>query len=373
MSVQVSYKKQTLFGIILLLCVFSIVETGSRFYEFFLQGCGLEDASTLSNYDYLLKRYICYDQQSIEYVNQPVLTIVPNQHFTTININNEGFRGAEINVSKTNNDYRIIMIGGSTVFGAGLSNDNQTIPYELNKKFGEKYNNVEVINAGISSITSFEELYHFKEKLIHLEPNLVIIYDGANDVSYKRTSDPEILNTDKDKLQIKDFQRYLRSPVVMYRYVLLPISYSLPTNILDTVDVSVTNNSSIYNSSNLPQLITTIWYDRMNEFCQISNEKQIKSIVIIQPTLDHGKKPLSDYEYSIYTENIFNKKTFNMLIQKSENLTNCSGVYDFTNVFENTNSGVYVDSVHLNNLGNKIIANNIYEKIIPIVLEDISN
>ena len=35
MSVQISYKKQTLFGIILLLCVFSIFETGSRFYEFF--------------------------------------------------------------------------------------------------------------------------------------------------------------------------------------------------------------------------------------------------------------------------------------------------------------------------------------------------
>ena len=373
MSVQVSYKKQTLFGIILLLCVFSIVETGSRFYEFFLQDCKLENAQTLSEYDYLLKRYICYDQQIIEYAHQPVLSIIPNQHFTTININNDGFRGTEINLSKINDNYRIIMIGGSTVFGSGMSNDNQTIPYELNKKIGEKYSHVEVINAGISSITSFEELYHFKEKLIQLEPNLVIIYDGSNDVHYKITSDPEILNSDEDKIQIKNFQKYLRSPVVMYRNVVVPIINSQIVNTLDTVDVSVTNNSSIHNNSQLSQLITTIWYDRMNEFCQISNEKQIKSIVIIQPTLDQGKKPLSDYEYSIYTENIFNKKTFNMLIQKSENLTNCSGVYDFTNVFENTDSGVYVDRVHLNNLGNKIIANNIYEKILPIVLEDILN
>jgi len=371
MSVQVSYKKQTLFGIILLLCVASIFETGARFYEFFVQDCNLDDAVTLSEYDYFLKRYICYDQQIIEYANQPVLTIVPNQHFTTININNEGFRGKEINVSKTNNDYRIIMIGGSTVFGASLSNDNQTIPFELNKKFGEKYNNVEVINAGISSITSFEELYHFKEKLIQLEPNMVIIYDGANDVDYKRTSDPENLDTDKDKLQIKDFQKYLRSPVVMYRTILVPIINSETVNILDTDDVSVTSNSSIHNSSNLPQLITSLWYDHIKEFCQISNEKQIKSIVIIQPTLDQSKKPLTDYEYSIYQENILNKKIFDMLIQKSENLTNCSGVYDFTNVFENTDSGVYVDWVHLNGLGNKIIANNIYEKILPTVLEDI--
>jgi len=360
MSVQVSYKKQTLFGIILLLCVFSIVETGSRFYEFFLQDCGVADAQTLSEYDYFLKRYICYDQQIVAYVHQPVLTMIPNQHLTTININNEGFRGAEINVSKTNNDYRIIMIGGSTVFGSGMPNDNLTIPYQLNKKFGEKYDNVEVINAGISSITSFEELYYFKEKLIQLEPDLVIIYDGFNNIHYKITSEPKILDTDKDKLQLKDFQKYLRSPVVIYRYVLLPImNYSPTTNTLD-----------VQGQQEIPQLITSLWYDHMKEFCQISNEKQIKSIVIIQPTLDQDKKPLSDYEYSIYEKNISNKKIFEMLIQKSGNLTNCSGVYDFTNVFENTDSGVYVDRVHLNALGNKIIATNIFEKILPIVLEN---
>ena len=365
MSVQISYKKQTLFGIILLLCVFSIFETGSRFYEFFLQDCGIDE------YDYFLTRYICYDQQSIIYENKPVLTIIPNQHLTTININNEGFRGAEINVLKNNNDYRIIMIGGSTVFGAGMPNDNLTIPYQLNKKFEEKYNNVEVINAGISSITSFEELYHFKEKLIHLEPNLVIIYDGANDVHNKITIDPEIPNTDKDNLKMKDFQKYLRSPVVMYRHVVLPIMNSEAVNTLDITDVSTTDSSN-HNSSQIPQLIASLWFDHINEFCQISNEKQIKSIVIIQPSLDQDKKSLSDYEYSIYKKNILDKKIFDMLIQKSEKLTSCSGVYDFTNIFENTDFSVYLDRVHLNESGNKIIANNIYEKILPIVLEDIS-
>ena len=256
-------------------------------------------------------------------------------------------------------------------FGAGMPNDNLTIPYQLNKKFEEKYNNVEVINAGISSITSFEELYHFKEKLIHLDPNLVIIYDGANDVHNKITSDPEILNTDKDNLEMKDFQKYLRSPVVMYRHVVLPIMNSEAVNTLDITDVSTTDSSN-HNSSQIPQLIVSLWFDHINEFCQISNEKQIKSIVIIQPSLDQDKKSLSDYEYSIYKKNILDKKIFDMLIQKSEKLTSCSGVHDFTNIFENTDYSVYLDRVHLNELGNKIIANNIYEKILPIVLEDIS-
>ena len=42
-------------------------------------------------------------------------------------------------------------------------------------------------------------------------------------------------------------------------------------------------------------------------------------------------------------------------------------------VFENIEKGVYFDKVHLNNLGNKIIAEKIYEKILPIVLKDLKN
>ena len=371
MSVQVSYKKQGLFYLILLLCVFTVFESGSRFYEFFIQECMLESAETLREYDYFLKRYICYDQQNLVYANQPVLTIIPNQHFTTVNINNEGFRGDEIDISNTNNDYRIIMIGGSTVFGSGLSNDEQTIPYELNKIFNKKYTGIEVINAGISSITSFEELYHFKEKLIHLKPDLVIFYDGVNDVRYKKTVDPEILNIE-DELQMKDFQKYLRSPVVIYRYVLLPIINSQSDNVMDNNNSVNDTNSNSYNFQ-LSNSITSLWYEHISEFCEISKNEQIKSIVIIQPSLNQNKKPLSDYEQSIYEKDNHTKKTFNMLIQKSDGLTNCSKVYDFTNIFENTFSGVYYDTVHLNNHGNKIVAEKIYEKILPVVIEDIQN
>jgi lysophospholipase L1-like esterase len=369
MSVQVSYKKQGLFYLILLLCVFTVVESGSRFYEFFGQDCKLAGAETLGEYDYFLKRHICYDQQILMYTQQPVLTIIPNQHFTTININNDGFRGDEINISKSDNDYRIIMIGGSTVFGTGLSNDKQSIPSELNKIFDKKYTNVEVINAGISSITSFEELYHFKEKLIHLKPDLVIFYDGHNDVEYRNTSDPQILNI-SDELKIKDFQKYLRSPVVLYRYVLLPIIHSQTENVMDNNNSINTTNSNSYNFQ-LSNSITSLWYEHITEFCKISKNEQIKSIVIIQPSLNQNKKPLSEYEKSIYEKSSHTQKTFDMLIQKSDNLTNCSNVYDFTNIFENTFSGVYMDSVHLNNYGNKIIAEKIYEKILPIVIEDI--
>ena len=372
MSVQVGYRKQFLLCIILLLCLFSIIELSARFYEYFLQPCGVVQFPGYGEYDYFLKRHICYDQHTLAYSNTPVLTIIPNQHFRTIDINNDGFRNAEINTPKTNQNYRIFIIGGSTVFGSGLINGDLTIPAQLNKKIQENYSNVEVINAGISSITSFEELYHFKEKLIHMEPNMVIFYDGSNDVTYKNI-DPKIQNTDNDnKLKLKYFQQFLRSPIVIYRYVLLPI---INLDIMNNSNMNSTfsNYSSSDYNDKISLSIASLWYDHVSEFCQISNEIDIKSVVIIQPTLWQNKKSHSSFEESIYVNDIHVEKTFDMLIQKSNELNNCSGVYDFTYAFENVTSTVYMDPVHLYPYGNQIIADQIYEKIIPIVIEDIKS
>mgnify|MGYP001124447230 CR=1 FL=1 len=96
---------------------------------------------------------------------------------------------------------------------------------------------------------------------------------------------------------------------------------------------------------------------------QISTENNFESIVIIQPALYTGKKPLSDFEKSIYEKNTHGEKTFEKIIQNSRNLNSCSLVLDFSNVFENISDGVYFDQAHVNNMGNKIIAKKIADEI----------
>ena len=44
------------------------------------------------------------------------------------NLNSLGFRGPEFSEIKPSNTYRIFMVGGSTMFGAGASSDEATIP-----------------------------------------------------------------------------------------------------------------------------------------------------------------------------------------------------------------------------------------------------
>ena len=103
-----------------------------------------------------------------------------------------------------------------------------------------------------------------------------------------------------------------------------------------------------------------------NSFCEISEMKNIESIVIIQPALYNEKKLLSNFEESIVRENIHGQKTFEEIIENSKNLENCSLVLDYTAIFENVSDSIYFDQVHTNSLGNKIIYDSKYFKKIFI-------
>jgi len=102
----------------------------------------------------------------------------------TSNLNSLGFRGAEFSEIKPQNTYRIFMVGGSTMIGSGESSDETTIPGILQKIFDSNASvqKIEVINAGMSGGNSNTELHLIDKKLISFSPDLVIVYDGWNDL-----------------------------------------------------------------------------------------------------------------------------------------------------------------------------------------------
>ena len=182
MSVQVSYKKQFVFGFILVLIILSVIEIGMKIYDYYEPNCRFIESDVYIGMSFEQKRDICNDNGKLVWNNNP-LRLVPNQHFKTINVNSEGFRGSEL---QKNPDYRIFMIGGSTTFGVGTT-DNTTIPSYFEQFVSndfEKYN-VEVINAGIPKAYSFTEKNLIKDKLLNYDPDLLIIYDGWNDLEHE--------------------------------------------------------------------------------------------------------------------------------------------------------------------------------------------
>ena len=218
----------------------------------------------------------------------------PNQHSSTININDFGFRGAEFSLEKEVNSFRIFVVGGSTVYGSGSTSDNTTIPAFLQSNF-EQLNldvKVEVINAGISGAFSADEVKRVREHILQFDPDLILVYGGVNDFMV-----PYEMHLDSDKLKssiaheiILKFRTFL--PFYKTPLILPEIYNSLITNagIKGTEDMA-------HNRTNDPYILekAEIWKNRWLDICNFGQDKNFETIVILQPILGSGTKILSPF------------------------------------------------------------------------------
>ena len=186
MSVQVSYKKQTLLGIIGITILLLAIEVIANAWWLTQINCEFEENEIFQNINEEKKRQLCLDFYEIKTSNDE---IIPNQSTDSITINTLGFRGGEFAEIKPSDTYRIFMVGGSTMFGAGATSDNTTIPGYLQQLLNDKDFgfDVEIINSGIQGADSYTELKFIEQKLIAFSPDLIIIYDGWNDLRANHT------------------------------------------------------------------------------------------------------------------------------------------------------------------------------------------
>ena len=108
MSVQVSYKKQSLLGIILLLILFLAVEAAANVWWVTQVNCEFEENEIFMNMDEEKRRQLCVDLYEVKTSGDE---LIPNQQSKSITINSLGFRGEEFSSEKLDDVYRIFMLG----------------------------------------------------------------------------------------------------------------------------------------------------------------------------------------------------------------------------------------------------------------------
>ena len=317
MSVQVSYKKQIILGIILLVIFLVVIEVIVNIWLYNFYRCDFEDNEIFSNMAPELKRQMCLESLGNEFVDERIMweegTRVEERYGgwdeNIVNFNSEGFRGSEFTKEKSEDVYRIFITGGSTTIGMGVF-DNQTYPYYLQQMFNEVNlgKRVEVINIGWPGWSSLDEVKIIKTKFIEYNPNLFIVYDGWNDTL----------------LTIRDH----------------------------------------------PKGSATQWKERWIEICELGKQSGFDTIIILQPMLGTGNKVLTNQE----RERLTFKNTQQIMEvypsfvkQISDLKNNCTGVSDFRNIFDNTQKPIYFDAGHTSPLGNQIIAKNLYHLSLPII------
>jgi len=124
-----------------------------------------------------------YDPQADLLVPKPGYEVKTSR--LNIRINSLGFRGDEFERRKPPHTIRIAALGASTTFCAEVSDNHKTWPHRLQEKLAQAYPgvNFEVINTPVGGYTAAENLRNLTHRVLPLEPDLAIYYEGNNEIA----------------------------------------------------------------------------------------------------------------------------------------------------------------------------------------------
>jgi lysophospholipase L1-like esterase len=104
-----------------------------------------------------------------------------HNHFTT---NNMGFRGGELVRPKPAGEFRVFLVGGST-FECFYIDDRQEIGRVVQEALPQLPDGrtAKVYNVGLSGAASDDHVAMISQRLVHLEPDLIVVFAGINDLT----------------------------------------------------------------------------------------------------------------------------------------------------------------------------------------------
>jgi lysophospholipase L1-like esterase len=152
-------------------------------------------------------------------------------------INSLGLRGREIPLQKPAGEYRVVALGGSTTYGI-YNDDRHTYPLAMETALRRDLgtDRVQVINAGLVGATSADNLHRMLTEILPLEPDLLVIYFGFNDIV------PRVFNDfSMDYYHFRKTDPYVRnwwSQFVSYRLALralFPVAFSANANLVNYI------------------------------------------------------------------------------------------------------------------------------------------
>lgn len=275
----------------------------------------------------------------------------------------------------------IFFVGGSTVEGRGASSNKTTIPSNLERCLQKIDKDYQVINAGFSGDTAFQEFLRLSTNIIpNYNTHAVISLSGRNDAHnsfilndtwrendnlYFKRMNYKINNLKEDCIFCAINQKLLRISISYYslnyfidRYFLSFQNYSKFERDMKT------ENDFLMSDKNISPAAKN-FVESLNLSNFYLKNKKIEYFSFIQPTLDENLKLLTEFEKN--KKKIFEKKVnnlywvqiFEFYKEAIEHSKNKNFIYDISDIFKEYNETLYYDSVHYNDKGNGIIAEKI--------------
>jgi lysophospholipase L1-like esterase len=309
--------------------------------------------------------------------------------------NNQGFASSgdldfQYATDKPENNFRIVVLGGSTVEGDGSESPRHNLPAMLSnhlKQLQKKQKNpadrhIEVINAGVGGYGSAQELLYFITRVSDLKPDLVIVYDGFNErvtnrifSMYGKDADPFRTSTHRMNEKIVDGAYTIGGAVAILRNATFSTlgrmsdrsgivqAFNLMLQYL--AGARLRSNENERNEIQYHPKVVKVYQRNLEDMIAVARQRQIPLAVFLQPVLGAGEKEFVGpektwaktsassikFRQAFYTDA---RAMFGHL--KKQFLTTreiCVG--DLSYVFRDNDKRLYEDSIHLLGAGNDIV------------------
>jgi lysophospholipase L1-like esterase len=303
----------------------------------------------------------------------------------SITITDDGFRLTP-GISHNPDAFSVLMLGGSAMWGVGVS-DSGTIAANLQRDLSELIEKpVAVFNLAQAGHSSTQEVIELMLQLRNGDiPDLVIFYDGFNDVwgAYENglagvhhsleSIAGRVEGTD-EALGIMPVWKIILSKTNTWLLVTSLRSKGILPQ--ETVEIPTYRTMGI-NFDTLTSQIVSVYYGNCRVIEALADFYEFDCLFIWHPTIWTGDKALSDREHVFYEgghESFLagGDTAFIELLQASydlfeESIIDSTRYFSFRTIFDETEDEVYLDysGAHVSAEANEMIA----EELIRIISE----
>jgi lysophospholipase L1-like esterase len=300
----------------------------------------------------------------------------PGQGKDTYKINSMGFRfEGELSKNKPKTEYRVFVLGGSTVFnGYPLSHSIPGLIEDLFKQDG--FSNVKVYNFGVVGFVSGQELALLTHTLVDYHPDLVIVYDGGNDVYQPLQYDPrpgypcnfisyeagnQHLSRNAPIMQLFDSLLFKSS------FFRLVFSRGLHNALVSLESV---RQECGYGSPEWEAQVASAYINNHGKMARLGEAFGFRLFSFLQPMIyfnpeyrSHpvrGKSPAALYVTRVYDQI---RPQLTQLDQSQVGRPKRAFFTDFSDLLKSHPASVFWDIIHIRYEGNRYIAENIYRTV----------
>jgi hypothetical protein len=298
--------------------------------------------------------------------------------------------------SPANPIYKIAVTGGGSVFGAGSSSEQTSLPSWLEIMVHEELSeSIDVINISVPGHQSFQEMLVLSDYLKENKVDLVISASGLNDAGFAYEEDDirssSIGGEVRDRASVINdnlsLNNYLRS--ISYGYDLV---FVVSTKLLrkfrdflaDPVDnprdavMSDDRGGDVYKNIPKRAALSSLHYSMMNTMAENSGSK---FMMVLIPTA-FTKAELTPFEKSCAESRVTRDvRLSNNILRIYEGkfydwlhkLPKSYQYHDLRGSLDGSSENMYIDLNHYNDAGARGVARAVFEIIKPTLKEAISS